>query len=111
VVVQPTTVVIPTPQQVKPPNNLPLALIACICCNGCCLGLVALIFALRSDSAFSQGRIDDARRKGEMAKKFAIVGIVIAVIIIVVTIIAQVFAVREASRYHRDNCFPFCDRN
>ena len=55
----PVTVMIPPPQQPKPPNNLPLALIACLCCNGCCIGLVALVFALRSDSAFSEGRVSE----------------------------------------------------
>jgi len=87
---QPTNVVVVESAQ-KPPNNLPLALLACICCNGCCLGLAALIFALQSDSRFAEGQVEAARERGEKAKKFAIVSIIVAtVLVIIINIIRAV---------------------
>jgi len=97
VIQQQPTVVVATAQQ-KPNNNLPLALVACLCCNGCCLGLAALIYALKSDSAYSAGRADEARQHGEKAKKLAIAGIVIAIIFGVLYAILQTVVV-QPNRY------------
>jgi len=98
---QPTVVVAAQP---KPPNNLPLALVACLCCNGCCLGLVALIFALRSDSAYAEGRVDDARRKGETARKCAIASIIVAIILVVVITVLRTLLIQAEFRSMHDDC-------
>lgn len=79
VVVQQQPGVVMASPQMKPDNHLALSIVACLCCNGCCLGLVALICALQSDSDFSSGKVDEARNKGEMAKKLAIAAIVLAI--------------------------------
>jgi len=88
VIQQQPTVVVAAAQQ-KPNNNLPLALFACLCCNGCCLGLAALIYALMSDSAYSAGRMEEARQKGEKAKRLALAGIVVAIILSVLLVILK----------------------
>lgn len=73
----------------KPANNLAISLVACLCCNGCCLGLVALILALSSDSAYEKGNVDEARQKGENAKKCAIVAIIVTIVAVVIGVIAR----------------------
>ena len=42
----------------KPPNNIEYAIVACLCCNGLCLGLIALCFALGSDAAYQKGKVN-----------------------------------------------------
>jgi len=86
-----STIVATTPPPANHNNNLALALIACICCNGCCLGLVSLIYALKSDSAHAEGRENEARTNGEKARKFAIAAIIVSAILTVFIIIGKIF--------------------
>ena len=54
VIVQPGVVVAGD----SPPNpNLYISILSCVCCNFCCLGLVALICALQSNSAGKEGKV------------------------------------------------------
>jgi len=85
-----STIVAATPAPAKHNNNLALALIACICCNGCCLGLVSLIYALKSDSAHAEGRENEAMNNGEKARKFAIASIIVATIFMVLFTIGKI---------------------
>jgi len=87
---QPGAVVVQQVAQPRPPDNLVLGVLACICCNGWCLGLVALIFACQSQSSANQNQMEDARRKGELAKKFAIAAIIISIISYILIIVFRV---------------------
>ena len=58
VIHQQPMVIDPAVADQKPPNNIEFAIIACLCCNGLCLGLIALCFALRSDAAYQKGKVN-----------------------------------------------------
>jgi len=86
---QPTTVVVQQVAQPKPPDNFVLSLIACLCCNACCLGLIALVFAYQSQQEANGNRMEEARSKGEIAKKLAIASIIASCVILVIAVIAN----------------------
>lgn len=85
VVIQPSAV-----QTGEPVNtNLPLSIVACLCCNGFCLGLVAVICSLQANNAVNEGKTAEAREKAEKAKKFAMAAIVVSIILYIIIIILK----------------------
>jgi len=57
--VQPVAVV---PGIDEPPKtNLAISILSCILCNFCCLGFVALIFAVQSNSSLNAGDVSCAK--------------------------------------------------
>ena len=40
-----------------PDSHLPLSIVSCVCCNCCCFGLVALVFAIQSNSSLNAGMV------------------------------------------------------
>lgn len=86
---QPGAVVVAQVAQPKPPDNFIFALITCLCCNACCLGLVALVLAYQSQQSANQNRMEEAGKKGEQAKKLAIASIIVSCICLVLAVIIQ----------------------
>jgi len=66
----------------RPPSNLALAIIVTLLC---CLpgGIVSIVYAAGVDSSYNDGDYEDAKRKSESAKKWAIASIVIGILIYV----------------------------
>jgi len=86
-----TVVVQPVPVSVGEPvnTNLPLSIVSCICCNFCCLGLVALICSLQANNAQQAGHTEEAKDKAALAKKLAIAAIIGTIIVVVISVIAK----------------------
>jgi len=89
-VTQPGAIVVQQAHQPPPPDNLILSVVACIFCNAFCLGLVALVCAYQSQQDAKANNINEARSKGETAKKLAIAAIVISTIVIVVSVASRI---------------------
>lgn len=68
-----------TPMQ-KPDNYLVWAI---LCTVLCCipLGIVAIVYAARVDSLWSEGRYEEAVNSSNKAKKFTIIGAIISVVL------------------------------
>lgn len=56
----------------KPPTHLPWAILATVLC---CMptGILAIVFAIKADSAWDRGDAEGARSAGSMALKWAVV--------------------------------------
>jgi len=89
-VTQPGAIVVQQLHQPPPPDNLILSVVACVFCNAFCLGLVALVCAYQSQQEAKANNINEAKSKGETAKKLAIAAIVITSIVVVISIITRV---------------------
>jgi len=89
-VTQPGAIVVQQVPQQRPPDNLILSVIACFFCNGFCLGLAALICAYQSQQDANASNMEEARRKGETAKKLAIAAIVVSAIAITISVIVRI---------------------
>jgi len=83
-------VVVQQVAQPRPPDNLILSVIACVCCNAFCLGLIALVFAYQSQQSANGNRMEEARSKGDTAKKLAIAAIIVTIVVVVIGIILRV---------------------
>ena len=64
----------------KPDNYLVWAI---LCTVLCCipLGIVAIVYAARVDSLWSEGRYEEAVNSSNKAKKFTIIGAIISVVL------------------------------
>ena len=78
----------------KPPDYIIFSIVVLLCCN-LLFGIIALIFSLQSDSSYKAGRLEDARKQGETAKRINIAGVVITIIIVVIVIILYVVVLAQ----------------
>ncbi|MDG1840875.1 MAG: CD225/dispanin family protein [Crocinitomicaceae bacterium] len=75
-----------TNQPPKPENNLVWAV---LCTVLCCmpLGIVAIVYSTKVDSAYAEGRQEDAKDYANKAKNWAIAGALSSTIIMVIYVI------------------------
>jgi len=73
-------------QAPKPENNLVWAV---LCTVLCCmpLGIVAIVYSTKVDSAYAEGRQEDAQNYANKAKNWAIAGALSSIIIMVIYLI------------------------
>ncbi|KAK2143721.1 hypothetical protein LSH36_818g00012 [Paralvinella palmiformis] len=62
----------------KPPTFFLLSLITCLCFSPL-FGIIAIIFSALSDSAWSSGNVDTAKRYSQVAVSLSIVGILVSI--------------------------------
>jgi len=74
----------------RPPDNLVMALISCLCCNACCIGAIALYFAYQSQQDANANNMASAKERGEKARKLAIAAFIIGTICTILVIISKV---------------------
>ena len=70
---------IPTNKPPKPDNNLAWSLVTLL---ACCmpLGIVSLVYSMKVDTLYYQGQYKEAQKSADLAKKWAIGGIIAALI-------------------------------
>ena len=100
---QPWTPPLPSGAPATVPNNLVLAIIATVLSLGCCLphGVVSLIFAVLVNKKAAAGDIDGATSSAKMAKIFAWISIILAVLWLVIAIIFGLFNLIAAAAWGR----------
>ena len=70
----------------KPNNNLAWALVTLL---ACCmpLGIVSIVYSMKVDTLYFQGQYKEAQENADLAKKWAIGGIISAVVFLFLYII------------------------
>jgi len=80
-------------------SYLPLSIVACILCNFCCLGTVALAKSVQSNNANKEGRVEEAQQRGMTARKCAIASIVCSIILILAVAIPLIVIFRLRDKF------------
>jgi heme/copper-type cytochrome/quinol oxidase subunit 2 len=83
-------VIVQQQQQIKPADNMVLSILTCICCNTCCLGLVALIFAYQSQQSANRNAMEQAKSQGITARNMSIASIILTIIVIIIVVVVCV---------------------